>query len=105
MTLSPISLSHWHYLIITIYLNGFLSCKIETSIAASEKEKISKFTATQRNIVSMRGRQEEDTITRGTQTWRNFCLTWPSAHNPSSVLIQNLNFTAISSVTTKPTKP
>jgi len=22
--------------------------------------------------------------TWGTQTWRNFCLTWPSAHNPSS---------------------
>jgi hypothetical protein len=60
---SHISLSHWHYLIINIYLNGFLCCKIETSIAQSVKERKSKITAAQRKTESMRGRQEEDKIT------------------------------------------
>jgi hypothetical protein len=32
----------------------------------------------------MRGRQEEDKITWGTQTWANWCLTRPSSHNPFS---------------------
>jgi hypothetical protein len=67
-----------------MYLNEFLSYKIETSIAASEKEKISKFTATQRKTESMRGRQEEDTNYLGHTNMEKLFLTWPSAHNPSS---------------------
>jgi hypothetical protein len=86
-----------------MYLNEFLSYKIETSIAASEKEKISKFTATQRKTESMRGRQEEDTNYLGHTNMEK--LLSHLTISPQPLLIQNLNFTAISSVTIKPTKP